>query len=49
MCSDQSRILTASLIQKPRFLEGLMIGAALGAAIMFILILLTANKSDDEN
>lgn len=30
------------------FLEWLMIGAALGAAIMFILILLTANKSSDD-
>ena len=31
------------------FLEWLMIGAALGAALMFLLILLTSNKSDDEN
>ncbi len=31
------------------FLEWLMIGAALGAALMFILILLTANKNDDES
>ena len=32
------------------FLEWLMIGAALGAALMVILLLLTANKSsDDEN
>lgn len=32
------------------FLEWVMIGAALGAALTFILILLTANKSsDDEN
>jgi hypothetical protein len=30
------------------FLEWLMIGAALGAALMFILILLTANKSSDD-
>lgn len=30
------------------FLEWLMIGFALGAALMFILILLTANKSSDD-
>lgn len=30
------------------FLEWLMIGAALGATLMFILILLTANKSSDD-
>ena len=30
------------------FLEWLMIGAAFGAALMFILILLTANKSSDD-
>jgi hypothetical protein len=31
------------------FLEWLMIGAAFGSALMFILILLTANKNDDES
>ena len=31
------------------FLEWVMIGAAFGAALMFLLILLTANKSDYEN
>lgn len=30
------------------FIEWLMIGAALGAALMFILILVTANKDSDD-
>ena len=31
------------------FLEWLMIGAAFGAALTFLLILLTANKSSDDD
>lgn len=31
------------------FLECLMLGAAFGAGLMFILLLLTANKSSDDD